>query len=84
MSFKKASMAAMLAVSMAGSPVLAQAATPAAKLSVATAQSARAGATTTDANELGGGWLIPLLAVLAAIAGVVALADGGGDRPSSP
>jgi hypothetical protein len=84
MSFKKASLAAMLAVSMTGTPVLAQAAAPASKLSVATAQSARAGATTSDANELGGGWLIPLLAILAAIAGIAALAGGGGDRPSSP
>jgi len=84
MSFKKASMAAMLAVSVAGTPVLAQSATPAAKLSVATAQGARAGAATTDANELGGGWLIPLLAILAAIAGVIAIASDGSDRPSSP
>jgi len=84
MSFKKASLAAMLAVSMAGTPALAQTAAPASKLSVATAHSARAGANATDANELAGGWVIPLLAVLAAIAGIIALASDGGDRPSSP
>lgn len=82
MSFKKASLAAMLAVSMAGTPVLAQTATTAS--SVATAQSARAGATASDANELNGGWLIPLLAILAVIGGVIALANNGNDRPTSP
>jgi len=84
MSFKKASLAAMLAVSMTGTPVLAQTATSASKLSVATAPSARAGATASDANELAGGWLIPLLAVLAVIGGVLALASNGGDHPTSP
>jgi hypothetical protein len=84
MSFKKASLAAMLAVSMAGTPVLAQTATPASKLSVASASSTRAGAEVSDTNELAGGWLIPLIAILAAIGGLVAVASGGGDRPSSP
>ena len=79
MSFKKASMAAMLAVSMAGTPVLAQTAPSAAPLSVAE----RSGAATDDANELRGGFIIPLLAVLAVILGLV-VAFGGGDDPTSP
>lgn len=76
MSWKKASVAAILAVSMASTPVLAQSA---ASLSVA----ARSGATTEDANEMNGGFLIPAIAVIAIILGILA-ATGGGDRPSSP
>jgi len=76
MSWKKASVAAILAVSMASTPVLAQSA---ASLSVA----ARSGATTEDANELRGGFLIPAIAVVAIILGILA-ATGGGDRPHSP
>jgi len=77
MSFKKASVAAILAVSMASTPVLAQSA---ASLSVA----ARSGATTEDENELRGGFIIPAVAVIAIILGLLALTGGGGDRPSSP
>jgi len=77
MSFKKASVAAILAVSMASTPVLAQSA---ASLSVA----ARSGATTEDENELRGGFIIPAIAVIAVILGILALTGGGGDRPSSP
>ncbi len=79
MSFKKASLAAMLAVSMSATPVLAQTAPSAAPLSVAE----RSGAETSDANELRGGFLIPLVAIVAIILGILA-ATGGGDRPSSP
>ena len=77
MSFKKASVAAILAVSMASTPVLAQSA---ASLSVA----ARSGATTEDENELRGGFIIPAIAVIAVILGILALTGGGGDGPSSP
>lgn len=80
MSFKKATLAAMLAVSMAGTPVLAQTAPSAASLSVA----ARSGAEMQDANDVRGGFLIPLLAVLAVIAGIVVAVGGGGDDPVSP
>ena len=76
MSLKKASVAAALAVSMASAPVLAQSAAP---LSVA----ARSGAATSESNELRGGFIIPLIAVVAIILGVLA-ATGGGDRPHSP
>ena len=79
MSFKKASLAAMLAVSMAGSPVLAQTAPSASPLSIAE----RSGAETSDANELRGGFLIPLVAVIAIILGLLA-AFSDGDDPTSP
>ena len=82
MSFKKASLVAVLAVSMAGTPVLAQTANSASSLSVAAA-SQRAGAEMDDANELRG-WLIPVIAVVAIILGVLAATGGGGDAPTSP
>ena len=77
MSFKKATVAAMLAASMASAPVLAQSAAP---LSVA----ARAGATTQDENELRGGFIIPVVAVVAIILGILVLTGGGDDGPHSP
>ena len=81
MSLKKASVAAVLAVSMASTPVLAQSAqTSAAPLSVA----ARSGADISgEASDMRGGFIIPLIAVVAVILGVLA-AVGGSDRPSSP
>ena len=81
MSLKKASVAAVLAVSMASTPVLAQSAPPsAAPLSVA----ARSGADISgEASDMRGGFIIPLIAVVAVILGVLA-AVGGSDRPSSP
>jgi hypothetical protein len=79
MSFKKASVAAALAVSMASTPVLAQTSS-AAPLSVA----ARSGATTTNTNELRGGFIIPLIAIVAIILGILAATSGHGDRPHSP
>jgi hypothetical protein len=79
MSLKKASIAAILAVSMAGSPVMAQQGSAAA-LSVA----ARSGASTEQTNELRGGFIIPVVAVIAVILGILALTGGGGDRPHSP
>ena len=77
MSFKKASVAAALAVSMASTPVLAQSAAP---LSVA----ARSGATTQNANELRGGFIIPLVALVAIILGILAATQGHGSPPHSP
>lgn len=77
MSFKKASVAALLAVSMASTPVLAQSA---ASLSVAS----QSGAASSDANEIRGGFLIPAIAVVAIILGILALTGGNGDRPHSP
>jgi len=83
MSFKKASLVAVLAASMASTPVLAQSANPASSLSVAAA-SERAGADMDDASQMRGGFLIPLIAVVAVILGVLAATSGGGDRPTSP
>lgn len=77
MSFKKATVAAILAVSMASTPVLAQSA---AALSVAPAASAG----TNDESELRGGFLIPAVAVVAIILGILALTGGGDDGPTSP
>src|SRR3954468_9464633 len=78
MSFKKASVAAVLAVSMASTPVLAQ--SSAAPLSVA----ARSDATTAGASEPRGGFIIPAIAIIAIILGILALTGGHGDRPHSP
>jgi len=75
MSFKKASLAAMLAASMVSTPVLAQSAPSAAV--------ERSGAATSDANELRGGFIIPLIAIIAVILGILA-ATSGGDDPQSP
>lgn len=80
MSFKKATVAAVLAVSMAGGPVLAQSTPSAASLSVA----ARSGAATDDVSELRGGFVIPAVAVVAIILGILALSGGNGDAPHSP
>ena len=80
MSLKKASVAAVIAVSMASTPVLAQTATSAAPLSVA----ARSGAAVSgEASDLRGGFIIPLVAIVAIILGVLA-ATNGSDRPHSP
>ena len=82
MSLKKASVAAALAVSMASTPVLAQSAqASAAPLSVA----AFSGETSSSqSSDLRGGFIIPLVAIIAVILGVLAATGGGNDRPSSP
>lgn len=82
MGFRKASLVAMLAVSMAGTPVLAQSANPASSAPAAT--QARSGADMEDASEMRGGWLVPLLAILAVIAGILAAVGGDSERPTSP
>jgi hypothetical protein len=80
MSFKKATVAALLAASMTSAPVLAQTATSASSLSVAS----RAGESTESADELRGGWIIPLFAAVAIILGILAAVGGSDDGPSSP
>jgi hypothetical protein len=82
MSFKKASLAAALVASMVSAPVLAQTATPSS--SAAVAESARSGAEMDDANAVRGGFLIPLIAIIAIILGILAATSDGGDRPESP
>lgn len=81
MSFKKATVAALLAASMSSAPVMAQTAASASSPAIA---SARAGATTDSASELRGGFIIPLIAVIAIIAGILAATSGGDDGPISP
>ena len=78
MSLKKASVAAALAVSMASTPVLAQ--SSAAPLSVAASTRA---ATSGDSSDLRGWFIIPLVAIVAVILGILA-ATSGNDRPHSP
>lgn len=81
MSFKKASVAAALAVSMASTPVLAQSAQiSAAPLSIAASSGLEASG---ESSELRGGFIIPMVAIIAIILGVLA-ATGGSDRPHSP
>ncbi|HWT11177.1 MAG TPA: hypothetical protein VN231_00315 [Allosphingosinicella sp.] len=82
MSFKKASLVAMLAVSMTGTQVLAQTATAASAPAPTTA--ARSGAAMQDSNELRGGAFIGLLALLAIIIGILCLIQNDDDRPISP
>lgn len=79
MSLGKLSVAAAVALSMTSAPVLA-AASPASSLSVA-----RAGATMSEESELGtGGFLIPLLALAAIIAGILVVIDDNDEEPESP
>ena len=72
-------MAEALAVSMASTPVLEQ--TSAAPLSVAASSGA---ATSGESSDLRGGFIIPLVALVAIILGILAATSGGGDRPHSP
>lgn len=76
----KISMAAVVALAVSSTPVLAAAA-PASKLSVA--KSARAGASVDRKSEAaGGGVILGVLAAAAVIAGIVIIADGD-DEPAS-
>ena len=79
MSFGKISMMAAVAMSLVGAPVLAQAANPAASLSVA-----RTGANVGKKSDLAGGsLLLALLAAAAVVGGIVIVADSD-DEPASP
>ena len=80
MSFKKASLVAMLAVSMTGTQVLAQTATAASAPTAA----ARSGADMEDASDLRGGAFIALLALIAIIIGILCAIGGDDDNPVSP
>lgn len=82
MSFKKASLVAMLAVSMTGTQVLAQTATAASARAPTAA--ARSGADMEDASELRGGAFIALLAIIAIIIGILCAMGGDDDNPVSP
>lgn len=88
MGFRKSFTAATVAVTMIALPTLAQAASPASRLSVGSAVStSRAGAAQADESKLGGGSaILAILAAAAVIAGIVIVVDGGNDDegPVSP
>jgi hypothetical protein len=72
---------AVAVASLATAPVMAESANSATKLSVA--KTARAATPARQANEAVGGFLIPLLAIIAVIGGALA-ATGGSSEPDSP
>lgn len=80
MSFRKASVAVVTALAMTSAPALA-AADSASRLSVAS--QSRAGTTVEDQSQLGGGFIIPLLALAAIVAGILVVIDND-DDPESP
>jgi hypothetical protein len=80
MSFKKASLVAMLAVSMTGTQVMAQTATAASAPTTA----ARTGAGMQNASDLKGGAFIALLALIAIIIGILCLMQDDEGNPVSP
>lgn len=69
---------------VAGSLLVASALASPAMAQSQTAHVARAGAATEGASEVRGGFLIPAIAVVAIILGIIALAGGGDDLPHSP
>ena len=83
MSLQKAVVTALVAASMTSAPALA-AADSASSLSVTAAQTSRAGTTIENGNELGGGFLIPLLALGAIVLGILVLLDDDDDDVESP
>jgi hypothetical protein len=83
MSFHKAAVASLVALSMTSAPALA-AASSADRLSVVGSQSARAGVALEDESNMGGGFLIPLLALGAVVLGILVLLDDEDDLPTSP
>ena len=72
----KQALAGMIAASLVATPVVAQA---------AAVSASRTAAPVGDAENIQGGWLIPALALLAIILGLVVIFDGDGeDLPHSP
>jgi hypothetical protein len=72
----KQALAALAATSLVATPVVAQA---------AAAPEARIGAPVGDAENIRGGWLVPALAIIAVLLGILAITSGGdGDLPTSP
>jgi len=67
-------LAVIAAMSLVSAPVVAQA---------AAAADARIGSDV-EGENLSGGFIIPLIAIVAVILGILAIADDGGDRPESP
>jgi len=79
MSFGKISMLAVTAMSLVSAPVLAQAANPAASLSVA-----RTGAKIGKKSEVAGSSLLLLLLAAAAVVGGAIIIADDDDEPASP
>ena len=72
----KQALAALAATSLVATPVVAQA---------AAVSPARTAAPVGDAENIQGGWLVPALAIIAILLGILALTSGGDDDlPSSP
>ena len=71
----KKTLAAVAAASLVGTPVIAQA---------AAVQSARASSPVAEGENIQGGWLIPALAIIAVLLGILAITSGGDDLPTSP
>jgi ABC-type amino acid transport system permease subunit len=71
----KKTLAAVVAASLVGAPIVAQA---------AAAQAARTGSPVEEGENIQGGWFIPALAIIAIILGIVVLIDDGDDLPTSP
>ena len=69
-------LAATAAVTLATAPAMAQAASQSVP--------AREASEVSDAENLRGGFIIPLLAVVAIILGILAMTGGDGDPPTSP
>ena len=73
--------ASAVALAVATTPVVASAANPAAKVSVASAQ--RVGAPVKGEKALGGGIIVAVLAAAAVIAGIIIVADDDDDDSDS-
>jgi hypothetical protein len=71
---------AVAVASLATAPVIAA---PASKLSVAQSVGVKASSKSGKSNQLGGGFILPLLALLAIIGGGIAISQGD-DEPDSP
>jgi hypothetical protein len=71
----KVALAAVVATSLLGAPVAAQA---------AAANAARTSSPVDEGENIQGGWFLPVLAIIAVLLGIVVLADGGNELPSSP
>lgn len=82
MSSKKLAALAALSLMTASSAAVAQSA---ASLSLAQAPVARAGAQLEDANDIRGGFILPLIAIVAIVVAVILLTGGGSEaEPASP
>lgn len=80
MRFGKISLAAVAAAALVSAPVVAQSA----KAKPVAAKVEREGAARKDESKLRGGFIIPLIAIIAIITGIVIAAGNDDDTPTSP